>query len=122
MGAGRENEGRLEIGHQGQWGGVCSHGSFNDDDAEVICRMLGYSIGISWRGDYGGSENPVVLSNVQCSGREGHILDCASGPSEDCAPDELAGVYCGGYKHQPQGLGLMSFGLFQFLCFYFESC
>lgn len=34
-------EGRLEIKHDGYWGTVCDT-NFTVNEAEVICRMLGY--------------------------------------------------------------------------------
>ena len=35
------SEGRLEIEHNNEWGTVCEH-NFDESDARVICRMLGY--------------------------------------------------------------------------------
>ena len=35
------SEGRVEILHNSQWGTICNHG-FDESDARVICRMLGF--------------------------------------------------------------------------------
>ena len=36
-----ENEGRLEVFHDGSWGSVCDD-NFETNDAQVVCRQLGY--------------------------------------------------------------------------------
>ena len=41
VGGGRVQEGRVEVCSSGQWGSVCATG-WDNDDAAVICRQLGY--------------------------------------------------------------------------------
>ena len=41
VGGTSENEGRVEIFHNGQWGTVCRNG-WGDVDARVVCDQLGY--------------------------------------------------------------------------------
>ena len=43
-GALSENKGRLMIYHAGEWGTVC--GTFSTEDANVVCRQMGYEIDV----------------------------------------------------------------------------
>merc|ERR1712180_258237 len=75
---------------------VCDD-SWEDVDARVACRMLGYSNGRAISnsrfgripgGDYG-------MDNVECEGYEDRLTDCQFSSSDDCSEDEAAGVICG---------------------------
>jgi len=75
---------------------VCDD-SWDDVDARVACRMLGYSNGRATQnsrfgqipgGDYG-------MDNVECQGYEDRLTDCQFSSSDDCSEDEAAGVICG---------------------------
>ena len=41
IGGSSENEGRVEICYENQWGTVCNNG-WNAEDARVVCRQLGF--------------------------------------------------------------------------------
>ncbi|XP_030846988.1 LOW QUALITY PROTEIN: deleted in malignant brain tumors 1 protein-like [Strongylocentrotus purpuratus] len=93
------DEGRVEIFHEGQWGTVCDY-SWDDSDAMVVCRQLGYSgdVGVARSGaTYGQGSGPIYLDGVGCSGNESRLTDCSNGgwDNHDCHHYEDAGVYCG---------------------------
>ena len=41
VGGSSENEGRVEICYENQWGTVCNHG-WSSENARVVCRQLGF--------------------------------------------------------------------------------
>lgn len=67
------------------WGTIGQAG-FSDQDAAVVCRELGYtggSAGVVSLASHGitpaGNNQPVWLSNVDCSGREEALSQCIGG-------------------------------------------
>ncbi|XP_030846969.1 deleted in malignant brain tumors 1 protein-like [Strongylocentrotus purpuratus] len=93
------DEGRVEIFHEGQWGTVCDD-DWDDSDASVVCRQLGYSgdVGVATGGaTYGQGSGPIYLDDVGCSGKESRLTDCSNGGwgNHNCDHSEDAGVYCG---------------------------
>lgn len=91
------NEGRVEVFYNGQWGTVCDD-FWTDQNAAVVCRMLGYfNGGIAFVGAYFGQGSGVTwLDDVKCAGNENSIDKCIhkSWGSENCNHDEDAGVRC----------------------------
>ena len=80
MVGGNDNSGRLEVYHEGQWGSVCSH-KFHYPEANVACRMMGYSSAVqvftNTESEYDDTvDNKIVLSQLTCDGTESHLSDC----------------------------------------------
>jgi len=75
---------------------------WDDSDANVACRMLGYDWGEARTNSYytslGYNEN-YGMDNVACNGYESSLYDCEYARQDNCGRDEVAGVYC--YKDGP---------------------
>nr|KAG5686145.1 hypothetical protein BaRGS_024759 [Batillaria attramentaria] len=99
-------EGRVEINLAGQWSTVCDSG-WDTKDAQVICRMLGYSGGQAsaiGNGEFGSGSGPSWFNNVACKGDETHVLQCSSSSklgTNACAHTSDAGAICSNWLHYP---------------------
>lgn len=92
--------GKVQLTYLGVTGHICSDG-WDDKDAQVVCRELGFSNGEayyhSWQGFYEEYYGPWWTSNVACNGTEDKLGDCHSddwGSVSACANKNLAGVLC----------------------------
>ena len=98
VGGPNEYEGRVEVYHNGEWGTVCDDG-WDLNDAQVVCRQLGYTSAInailSTYPREGGS-GQIWLDDVNCVGNELRIEDCSHNGwgNENCYYYEDAGVQC----------------------------
>ena len=98
VGGSSYNEGRVEVYYNGEWGTVCDDG-WDDTDAGVICRQLGFgssgtAVGSAYFGP--GSES-IWLNNVTCTGHESTLVSCGHvgfGITSICNHYEDAGVKC----------------------------
>ncbi|XP_035663840.1 neurotrypsin-like [Branchiostoma floridae] len=92
-------QGRVEIRPKhGDWGTICDDG-FDDKDAQVVCRQIGYRGGVATAGgDFGEGTGNIWLQNVNCIGAESSLGDCPiqSWGSQDCSHRQDAGVVCTG--------------------------
>ena len=74
-----ENSGRVEIFFGGVWGSVCNIG-WDIDDADVVCRQLGYPGALMLLGDGTFGEEVEVgvvwLEGVDCYGNESRLTEC----------------------------------------------
>ena len=80
----------------GMNGTICSE-AWDNTDADVLCRQLGYSGGVAFGPQYSGSSTPMWLSNVQCKGTEKRVQSCVfdKTPSSACLSNHMsARVYC----------------------------
>ncbi|KAJ7389490.1 hypothetical protein OS493_031462 [Desmophyllum pertusum] len=95
-------EGFVQVYYNDTWGWICDK-QWDKNDADVVCRMLGYEESSSavHRNEYCGQEEYITwLSNVQCSGNESSLFSCAHDGWENhhcsgrCAIIRKAGVVC----------------------------
>ena len=70
-----KSTGRLEVLYKGIWGTVCRH-HFGQNDAEVVCRQLGFSNALSWNSYHEKGSGQIWLNNVECNGEESSIANC----------------------------------------------
>ncbi|XP_060073519.1 deleted in malignant brain tumors 1 protein-like [Ylistrum balloti] len=90
------SQGRVQVRYNGVWGSVCDD-SWDNRDAMVICRMLGFSTtGARALQNIGTGRGPIWMDDVECSGAERNIQNCTfKGWAENnCDHSEDAGVYC----------------------------
>ena len=88
----------MEVNYNGEWGTVCDDG-WNDTDAGVVCRQLGFgssgtAIGSAF---FGQGSGPIFLDSVTCSGSESTLASCGHlgvGVTRSCSHSEDAGVRC----------------------------
>lgn len=93
-------EGRLEIYHNGEWGGICDD-FWGIDDAKVACRQLQYpGADEALRELTRPTPAPIWLDSVNCTGDEAKLTDCdhagwgRHNPHHCSDQGEYAGVRC----------------------------
>ncbi|XP_069126611.1 scavenger receptor cysteine-rich domain superfamily protein-like isoform X2 [Argopecten irradians] len=96
-GGSEPNIGQVEVYYSGYWGTICDWRDWDDTDANVTCRMLGYSTGVSrFSRSYGKLTEPVWMGGVDCYGTEESLADCSFdgwGQVGDCGA-QAASVFC----------------------------
>ena len=95
------SSGRVEVRYSGLWGTVCGH-SWNIQDAEVVCRQLGFhgALLVPRDASFGQGNGPIWLDDINCVGMEISISDChhSGWGVHNCGHYSDAGVVC-----QPAG-------------------
>ncbi|CAI9722758.1 atrial natriuretic peptide-converting enzyme-like isoform X3 [Octopus vulgaris] len=101
---GEEHSGRVEIKYLNEWGVVCDD-KWDINDANVVCRMLGYKSAIKAIpfSNFGPGNANFLLTNVECIGNETSLLDCPKSPwrQHNCKRHETASVICKANKGCP---------------------
>ncbi|KAK3719581.1 hypothetical protein QZH41_019021, partial [Actinostola sp. cb2023] len=90
------NSGRVEVRYHGAWGTVCNNG-WDTNDADVVCRMLGYTGVQKYRtSDFNPVKGIIWFRYLACTGTEMSIADCSHGGWGDpgCVHSEDVGVTC----------------------------
>ncbi|XP_061167696.1 deleted in malignant brain tumors 1 protein-like [Saccostrea echinata] len=97
VGGSTSREGRVEVKVGGTWGTVCDN-YWDDNDARVVCRMLGYSGTATAYSSahFGQGSGRILMDNVKCTGTEKSLALCPfSGfGHENCGHNEDASVIC----------------------------
>jgi len=95
-----QHEGRVEVFVEGEWGTVCDD-DFGIEEANVICRMLGYSGALASYGSayYGEGSGKIWLDQLGCTGDEDDVFNCKKNyiGVHNCNHREDAGVECISY-------------------------
>ena len=89
--------GRVEVSQiNGTWGTVCND-RFDDREALVICKMIGYQYGKAKSiANFGRGTGRILMDEVNCNGNETSILDCPYNGwgRHNCGHYQDAGVEC----------------------------
>jgi lysyl oxidase-like protein 2/3/4 len=96
VGGQSDNEGNVEIFHNGRWGNICDD-EWDKYEVEVVCRQLGFTAGkATHSGAFGHARRKYWMDNLYCNGREKELSECRfDGWGEsDCDHSEAAGVVC----------------------------
>ena len=98
VGGSSYNEGRVEVNYNGEWGTVCDDG-WDDTDAGVVCRQLGFGSSGTAIGSagFGQGSGTVWLAGVSCLGNESNIMNCGRlslNITKSCSHSKDAGVNC----------------------------
>ncbi|XP_055959195.1 neurotrypsin [Patella vulgata] len=97
VGGSGPHEGRVEVFHDNKWGTVCDD-VWDDTDASVVCRQLGYSPAMALSKAYfEQGVGPIWLNGVDCQSSDRTLAECSHGEwgnISSCTHDGDASVVC----------------------------
>ena len=89
------SSGRLQVYHDGRWGLVCDT-NFDELDARVACRQLGFADGEEGYADAGSGGLPFWLKGLACDGTESRLANCPHRGLKEhsCGSFDIVGLEC----------------------------
>ena len=90
------------MNYNGEWGTVCDDG-WDDTDAGVVCRQLGFGSSGTAIGSagFGQGSGLILLDNILCTGNESTLARCGHfgvNITRSCNHYEDASVRCSGER------------------------
>ncbi|KAK6179250.1 hypothetical protein SNE40_011654 [Patella caerulea] len=97
LGGGNTYSGEVIINYLGTNGSICSD-DWDDNDASVACRELGYRHGTAYNHYIYYSSNPYWITKMACTGAERNLAACPTttplGEVKTCVNGNSAGILC----------------------------
>ncbi|XP_052259365.1 sushi, von Willebrand factor type A, EGF and pentraxin domain-containing protein 1-like [Dreissena polymorpha] len=86
-------DGRVEIKVFNTWGTICDD-AFGMEDANVICKMIGFYPAKGFRTSSIEGTGPVYVDDMACDANSSHINECRYVTYDDCDHSEDVAVTC----------------------------
>jgi len=103
VGGSTYRSGRVEVftssGNNSGWSKICSHSEWDEVDAIVACKQLGFgnnATAISKNDSSNTNNASVLFNNLKCNGNESKLIHCDHDEMEHHHCEESAGLTCGG--------------------------
>merc|ERR1740117_159420 len=89
------HQGTVQVWVNSAWGTVCDD-HWDDTDAAVVCRQLGFTGGTQHQSaTHGQGSGNIMYDDVHCTGNEANLASCPRGTvTHNCGHHEDAGVTC----------------------------